>query len=294
MPHQQASGLSGQFYAHWALLQQEARRRFPRQEALADLALTYLHEKCSENDWRRLKEFQGNCSFKTFLRAVAVRLLEDFARARFGRRRPPKWLLLKGGFWERLFRLLCLEGLGRQAAVETYDALSPGAPGRRALLDACTAILENIPDCGSSAPRETSLDDAPEPPAPSEPCAHQHDPEDILAIRERVAFLQAFRLCLDLPGEDGPDPDPEFARRVLETMRPRLELTAEERLFLRLVHQDGLGVSEAGRMLGLGQDQAHGRMRRLLGRIKVKVREVLESLGVSEHSIEFLRILGVP
>ena len=41
-------------------------------------------------------------------------------------------------------------------------------------------------------------------------------------------------------------------------------------MLLKLCYQEGLGVTEAGRMLGLTRFQAHGRMRRLLERLKAE------------------------
>ncbi len=42
----------------------------------------------------------------------------------------------------------------------------------------------------------------------------------------------------------------------------------EEKLLLKLCYQDGLGVTEAGAMLGMSRFQVHGRMRRLLARLQ--------------------------
>lgn len=278
------------FYAHWGFIQSEIRRRFPRQETLAEEALNYVHEKCAEDGWSKITQYQGRSSFKTFLRAVTLRLVEDFSRQRFGRRRPPAWVRLKGGFWERLYRLLCLEGLSRDAAAETLEARSPGKPGRKAALTAGRTILENIPDCGAQSPRETPLEETEPQPDPHDCNEHLKSPEDLLAIKERSAFLQAVRLCLELPEDFPAQSDADQLRRFLHALRTRMRLSAEERLLLRLVYQDDLNVTKAGALLGLGQDQAHGRLRRLLGRLREAIRAALVSLGEDPETSPLLRI----
>ena len=64
-----------------------------------------------------------------------------------------------------------------------------------------------------------------------------------------------------------------------------LELTAEERLLLKLCYQDGLSVTEAGRMLGMNRNQVHGRMRRLFARL----RQEFEKMGLDNELLLLLR-----
>ena len=66
--------------------------------------------------------------------------------------------------------------------------------------------------------------------------------------------------------------------------RLRLELSAEERLLLQLCYQDNLSVTRAGELLGLNRHQVHGRLRRLLARL----RQALEQAGLAAELRELL------
>ena len=48
----------------------------------------------------------------------------------------------------------------------------------------------------------------------------------------------------------------------------QLCLAPEEKLLLKLCYQDGLGVTKAGKMLGMTRFQVHGKKRRLMARLK--------------------------
>lgn len=65
-----------------------ARQRF-RDETLAQEAVDYVLDKLQEDAWRRVRAHRGTARLETYLQTVAARLLEDFARRRFGRVRVP-------------------------------------------------------------------------------------------------------------------------------------------------------------------------------------------------------------
>ena len=71
-------------------------------------------------------------------------------------------------------------------------------------------------------------------------------------------------------------------RRIITT---GVRLNAEERLLLKMCYQDGLSVARAGEILGYNRNQVHGRMRRLLARL----RREFEAMGVDEELLLFLK-----
>lgn len=253
---------------HWGLLERLTRDRF-RDVDSADEALLYVMEQLEANNWERVRAYQGLASFPTFLTHVVQRLLEDFARQRYGRVRMPAWLAAAGALWQRVFRLLCLE---RRPLTEVIEMLRDEVPGGRpgsVVREAAATIRARVRDCGAlTGPRTVvSLADLDEqemdhPAGPLSPEAEQ-------TRRERAAALAALGHELLGDGPPGTSGDALIAH-----LGRRLGLTTEERLLLRMVHQDGMSVSAAGRMLDWDTHQSHGRYRRLMDRIRKTMREM--------------------
>ena len=65
--------------------------------------------------------------------------------------------------------------------------------------------------------------------------------------------------------------DPQLLARMSAA---GLRLESRERLLLQLCYRDGVAVTEAGRMLGWNRFQTHGRLRRLLERLRQDLHRV--------------------
>ena len=270
-----------QLFAHWKLLQRSAQRRF-KDGVLADQALDFVLEKLQQDHWSRLRAYQGDASFKTYLVHVVQRLLEDFARQRFGRPRIPEWIQAQGPLWEQVYRLLCLERLSATDVIETLRDAVPGGRPPQIIREAIAVIRKRVVNCGapSSATAEQPLVELEEHhyrPLADDAQAHQLSPEALQAAEERTQLLTLLYGSVLDPAADSSPPD--AWRQAAQRLRAALSLSSEERLLLRLVYQDGLSVVEAGRLLGLGTHQVHGRLRRLLQRI----RQQLEDTGLAQE-----------
>ena len=101
----------------WEKINRAAVRRFG-DNSLAEEAALAVIEGLEFNDWQRVRGYSGKASFSTYVMVLTARLLEDFARTRFGRVRPPLWVKTMGGIWSKLFTALCLERLKVSEAVE--------------------------------------------------------------------------------------------------------------------------------------------------------------------------------
>lgn len=247
---------------YWPTINAMATRRFGRGPLAEEAALAVIDGLASEQ-WRRVRAFSGRSSFSAYIRALSARLLEDFARRRFGRRRPPLWLQTFGGFWLRLFQALCLERLPSYEAVERVRSSWQAEPPPN-LEEAAHQILARIPDCGTAQGEETEL-------AEEHGVAGEGSAE-IAERRQQEELLQAVASLL-LNRQDKPP------QHLVQRYRDlHLDLSGEEILLLRLCYQDGLSVAEAGKKLGLNRFQAHGRLRRLLQRL----REQLVRCGLAE------------
>jgi hypothetical protein len=216
---------------------------------------------------------------RAYFATVIGRLLEDFARHHFGRGgRIPTWVSRLGLLWERVYRLLCLERQPPAAVVEILRAEAPGGRDEGLIREAIRVIRARVPGCGSPGlPLQV-------PAVAADAAAAGHaaveDP-GLSPLADRVLIEGA----IDADPADPPtnalaDPLAEALRRSAGA----LALSAEERLLLRLIYEEGVPVSQAGRMLGLGGNAVHGRLRRLLGRI----RAVFDANGLGEHLRELL------
>lgn len=265
-------------FAHWELVDRLAGRRF-RDNNIALEAAQFVLEKLGENDWERVRQYRDQGSLKAYLSAVIRHLLEDFARSRFGRRsRVPEWIRSLGFLWEKVYRLLCLEGHSRQEVIEILRDSAPGGRDEHAIRNAVTDIRRKVPDCGhpTEPGEQTGLDASHLNAAvPGEVTSSDCDQMELIG-RIYHALLQ--------PDESLSTADSASELKAIETLRQSLDLSSEERLILRLVYEDGLKVTEAGRLLGIGPHAIHGRLRRVMARIRqacdvAGVEEMLEKMG---------------
>lgn len=263
--------------AHWEQINALAVRRFGRGPLAEEAALAVVDGLIAD-DGRRLRAHTGRASQSAYILAVSARLLEDFARRRHGRPRPPLWVKALGGIWDILFRALCLERLPVVEAVEmvhqrhfrgggdgriNQSALEDGGTARKQkdeIETAAFSLLARIPDCGSARGLEVELD------VETEAAAADGGPGGTAEQREKRLLLEAiYHLVLAKDGE------PPGSTVAMDHPLPRVNLEAEDRLLLGLCYRDGMGVAEAGRLLGMNRFQAHGRLRRALERVKIEL-----------------------
>ena len=239
------------------MINRMAGRRFPQGE-LAEEAALFVMDKLAEDDWRRLRAFTGQSTLPTYIGALTFRLLEDFSRIRFGRLKPPLWVRRLGGIWETLFRLLCLERFSPAEAMEILSTRQ--ACSAFVAEQAAYQLLGEIPHCGSYQGEQTELaDDLPD---TDEQCVGSQ-PEQQLEQEEREQCLAALGSIVF--EESDPAHTPQLLEKVL---RADIILEPRERLLLKLCFREGVAVAEAGRMLGWNRHQVHGRLRRLLERLR--------------------------
>ena len=260
--------------AHWDLINRLAGRRFGDRILVEEAALA-VFDGLREDDWQRLQSYSGVSTFPAFLATLTCRMLEDFARSRFGRIRPPLWVRRLGATWVDLFRLLCLERLSLVEAVESL-AVRRGDQDRQDLENAAYLIKGEIIDCGQHQGLEVALDDETVEPVSAEECA---EPEGKLFAKERVRVFQL--ICTAVVGTD-----PQLTEEGLAGLQTlQLDLQPEEKLLLKLCYRDGLPMPRVGEMLGYNRFQLHGRLRRLLARLRAE----FERVGLAPELVHLLR-----
>ncbi len=263
--------------AAWPLINAIARQRFAS-GTLAEEAALYVLNRLEEDDYHRLRSFRGRAKFSTYLSSLCIRLLEDFSRKKYGRLRPPTWITDLGGIWLVLFQLLCLQRLAVADAVETVVARS-GNLVRAEVENAAWKILERIIHCGRHQGKEVSFDEPNENTLQERARMHSPSPtpeQQVLAKEREIFFELLFsrsdQRISEVPAKSG------FTEKI------SLDLDAKERLLLKLCFQEGLSVTRAGKMLGLNANQVHGKLRRLLSRL----RQEFDRAGISDELRQLL------
>ncbi|TNE99302.1 MAG: sigma-70 family RNA polymerase sigma factor [Gammaproteobacteria bacterium] len=250
-------------------LDRMAAKRFV-QPALKDEAVTAMIEALGENHWRCLKSFTGKSQPSTFAYSIASRAMEDFARRRFGRPRPPAWLQELGHAWVKLWRMLCLErqwpdAIKNRLATDFQDGL---------IEQAIRTIKQKIPRCGE--------------PGFSECCTTELGleqlPDDhgssLTAIIRNTQRSKALEVLGQLLGQaDASDAVcPSNAEEALDSINTRLSLSENDRLLLSLSYEDGLSSRRIAELL----DLSAATVQRRLQRIRVELQTCLKQMGVDE------------
>jgi RNA polymerase sigma factor (sigma-70 family) len=257
-------------------LQERAKRRFV-DPTLAEEAYTYAFEQLSAQDWHILNGYHHQASPDTFLIAVYNNLLEDFARTRFGRHRPPVWLERLGTLWTRIYYLLCIERLDKPTVVERLS--TPEGPDEIQIREVIRAIYARIPNCGATlGPKPQRLaDDPTDIDTPAPPSAI---PENSLAEEELAALFQILAQFLAAhPSEPSATQHrntQELARGVRQrwhSLQAALTLSSEECLILRLVYQENKKFAAVARALGIAEHQVRRQHARALKRLRTALHE---------------------
>lgn len=255
--------------AYWQTINRMAARRFG-EGSLAEEAALAVIDGLRADDWYRLRAYDQKAAFTTFIRTLTARLLEDFARKRFGRARPPLWVKTFGGIWAKLFTALCLERLPVAEAVEVVLQRQT-VVGISEIESAAYQLLARIPDCGMHRGLEVAYDEEEK---SSDMDLAEPRLDSSVEERQKKELLEAiFHLVLEVEEVTVSD---IFYRKFSQV---EISLLPEEKLLLKLCYQDGLRVAQAGELLGLTRFQAHGKKRRLMARLKAE----LERTGLAEE-----------
>lgn len=281
------------FWAHWDDLQTLCGRRFPRDANLAEEASRYVLDKLEADDWRRVRTWEGQGHFKTFLTVVVNRLLSDFHKQRFGYQRPPKWLKEEidreheaseqgratphpgashVSFWQLAYQVLYRDKYSRQEAIERL-LTQESSPSRERVEQIVTMILARCPPpiVSPDAPKQP-LDEL------GEVKSEQPDPLENCEREERHRWEEWLASLL----ENGTSSTAQPAREPVRQLQGLIHWTEEDRMFLRLRFAERLAVPTIARMLGLRGDP-YKHLGRLLDDLGKAFRQVGVSFEVGEQ-----------
>ena len=267
-----------QVYDHYDFLRRLTEKRFA-EATMADEAHTYAFERLAQDDWKRVRAFQGKSSFQSYIGHVWCNLLKDFAVKKFGKVAAPQWIKNLGGVWEELFRLLCLRRFSVEESAEKIMGDGMYEWDMQALEKAAGEVLAKIPDCGRKTGPAFSSDDDPAK-VSANPSFHDKRsmPDRLTIDKEKWIALRALANVFFHQTADHTDEglDEEKLGALIAAIREHIRLNEKERLILTAHFIDGESITDVGRRLGINQNQIHGQFRRLMARIRKTVPGLLE------------------
>lgn len=261
---------------HWQLIDTLAARRF-NDTGLAEEAALYVMEGLAANDFKRVRTYEGRSQFKTFLSSLSWRLLEDFSRKRFGRVRTPTWVKKLGSIWSLLYRLLCLERFTLNETVEIVHSRRPQEK-KEQLESTASDLLSKIPDCGKASYQEVLYDD-------ELAADNRFSPSSRLEKDEKELFFQTLFGSLLNQQNQNEATSQNIKQNLTHILNHDFSLKPKEKLLLTLCFKENMPVAKAGRMLGLNRFQAHGRLKRIMARIRTQLKE----LGVDSEILAHMQ-----
>jgi DNA-directed RNA polymerase specialized sigma24 family protein len=232
-----------------ARLQALAVKRFG-QSPDAQAAENYALDAVSANDWQRLREgYKGRGSPDAFLAITLKHLLEDYAVRKYGRKRPPTWIVRLGTVWKRIHQMLCLQRQPEEKIVDHFCA--DDEHDERDIRSAILQIKGRVPDCGQYLGEY--LDD--EGLVAANTADEAHAPPERLVDVEWQILVDAVREALGVGKPEN------------QVGRPNLALSDDERLLLRLVYHEGLSLPKAAKALKLHEQKARRMHRAVIERL---------------------------
>ncbi|WP_373089708.1 hypothetical protein [Zhongshania sp.] len=238
-------------------------KRFP-QPSLAEAAVNEVISRLSENNWHRLQAFTGKALPETYAHTVSARLLEDYARERFGRPRPPKWLKDNGAIWVHIWQMLCLERQWPDLIIGRLE--SDHEPGF--VQNVIGTVRARIPRCGEPGYCEVANAEA------IDEAASSASLEDQVIRENQRSVLNLLSTLISRSNSDACPSTPISANGILED---RLQLSPEDRLLLALIYEDGLSSRKAAAVLNSNPSA----VQRRLATITSLLRDLMQDWGIS-------------
>lgn len=202
-----------------------------------------------ENDYEVLRRFQQRSSLRTYLTVVIHRQFLNYRNRLWGRWRPSAEALRIGAVATLLERLTTRDGCGFEEAAEQMRTNYGVEDSRDALYELWTRLSR-----GAAPRRFVTEEHAAEVPSPGP------DPETSVVRAEREFLNKRTRVALE---------------------RAKQDLSADERLLIKMHIDDGFKISEIARALHLDQKKLY----RTFERLFVRLRERIEAEGVSAEDI---------
>lgn len=233
-------------------LEKIAHKRFPDDQQLADQAFNEALATLSANNWQILKAYQGKSSPKGYLIVTFRNTIEDYARKRFGRLRPPEDVKRKGAVWLEIYNRLVLEKQLEPTIIDAIIAQTAlSAADVQDIIRTIKQLTTPKTRNGFTHQDDTALENLPD--APSNDPYHAAFGRPLL---ERIGSFLTGVLSTD---------------RSLPNQLD--ELINEDYVLLQLIYSEGLKISQCARMLNLPDQKVRRRHERILQLLRQHFKE---------------------
>ncbi len=231
-------------FDHWNFLASLARKRFPNDSDMGDQALSYVLDKLEDQEWQRVRGWDGCGSFATFVAVLASRLMTDFVRSRFGYHRPPAWLQeKKEAVWQKAYKLYAIDKYERREAIEVLGSNTPEL-NRSAIEEIVNTVYSRCTKQARFSEGNIGIDQIVESPSMDNTMTDDVDINNKQLIEVLIEFIQSDDSSLSSIGDD-------TVKDLLHHLKSHINMSDEDRLLLRLRFCEGLKIKEITKMLHL-------------------------------------------
>ena len=266
---------SSQFWDKYIISKQKLilkliRNRCSDKLELKEELLSHIHEKLFENDRRRLKLYDKTkgASVLTYFCTVVNRLISSYFQIHYGRFRPPKWLLDQNDFLMlMIYKHLCFERMPEDELLEYLKNNAPGKRKQSSIEKRINIVLQKFPNCGK-------VDQNPLCVEKMQISSGEDTQEEKLMVSH---WADIFKVIFSPKDTDQAKIyDDALYHSEIEQIKEKFtqyfQISPEKRLFLRMIYQDGMTITAAGKQVGWNKNQSTSHHRRLLA----KLRSILE------------------
>jgi len=233
-------------FDHWNFLTSLARKRFPNDIDMGDQALSYVLDKLEEQDWQRVRVWDGCGSFATFVAVLASRMMTDFVRSRFGYHRPPTWLKeKKDAVWRKAYKLYAVDKYERREAIEVLCSGS-SEMNRNTVEEVVNTVYSKCTKQARFSEGNVGIDQITE----SSVVETDTTMPDTIEINNKqlIEVLLEYIQSSDTSLEELED---DTIKNLLNNLKSHIKMSDEDRLLLRLRFCEGLKIKEIRQMLHL-------------------------------------------
>ena len=237
---------SDTFYAR---LGAQVKRTFP-DDTEADEAFNHVLDKLSENNWAKFSGYLGKSSPETYAHTLSTRLIVDYHRKLYGRLRPPAWISKGGDLWVDIWKELCLDRDAPEVIVNRYAVTQRDPVTIKHIIN---TIKTKLPWCGVSD-RPVIEDNG-----------EYVDGARAAADPDEVAEAGAVFVSMLLGDDEGLEDI--IAEDVFQAMRAsvaEINLSAQDRLMLRLHFCDGKSFAAIATLMGVPKHQPVRQIKQIL------------------------------
>ncbi len=231
-------------FDHWDFMTGVARKRFPNDNDMGDQALSYVLDKLEEQEWQRIRGWDGCGSFSTFLAVLVTRLMTDFVRSKFGYHRPPTWLKeKKDAVWLKVFKLCTVDKYERREAIEILSSDTSSEISSEALEEIVRVVYSKCTKQARFSEDNIGIDQV------QEASSMDVDKRDNIINNKRL--IEVLVEYIQSDANTVVTTDDDTINNLLSHLRSIITMSDEDRLLLRLRFCEGIKVSEIGQMLHL-------------------------------------------